>query len=93
MNSTIKINNMCSYSFDELVNCMLYLYPKTNVIYQYNENLNIHPIVKMEDDFDETYYSDIEADIYNSDEEDFDFDLYDVLGDYMNLSNASNDYD
>ena len=75
-------------SYDELVNYRLFFYPKTNNIYtsepsQLNEqsfNMSV----------DETYISEFDDSFYYSD---CDSDLYEVLNNFMDIGNVSNDCD
>ena len=75
-------------SYEELLNFIIYLYPKTNNIYSYN-----HVTCKIIDvELNGIYYSDSECDIYHSDSEseyylsDTRNGLYTLLDDYPNDS-------
>ena len=74
------------YSFEELTNYMIYLYPKTNFVYSYeslsqktNCNINVDEIFYSDDELNETYYSDSN------------FDLNEQLDNFLNITFDSNE--
>ena len=90
---TNKLNtNMSLMSFEDLNNYMIYLYPKMNNVYKYEPvslpNNDDMAESNSYDSGDETYNSETDDSIYFSDNNS---DLFDVLEDFMNISNVSDD--
>ena len=89
MNSTptnLKSKMGPGYSFEELTNFMIYLYPKTNFVYSYeilsqknNSNVNVDEIYYSDEELNETYYSDCNLN------------LNEQLDNFLNITFDSND--